>query len=237
MKIGILQCDHVQQQLESEFGDYPLMFTRLLEEITSDWEYVVYPVLHGKFPTAVDECDGYITTGSRHGVNDGFPWIDQLLAFIRDIDQQGVKFVGICFGHQLLAKALGGRVEKSSRGWGIGVSNSHIIKRQSWMEPFQPEMGLVVSHQDQVVELPARANRLAASQFCPNYMLQIGKHLMGVQGHPEFTHLYAAALMDRRRDHISASRIREGMASLQAEVHDKLMVLWIVNFFTEDQVL
>ena len=231
MKIGILQCDHVQEELQPEFGDYPSTFIRLLGEAAPDWEYVVYPVLHGEFPLSADECDGYITTGSRYGVNDGFPWIDQLVDFVREIDQQKIKFVGICFGHQLLAKALGGRVEKSPRGWGVGVSFNHITDRRDWMEPFQPGMDLVVSHQDQVVELPDDAEILASSQFCPNYMVQIADHLLGVQGHPEFSRSYSAALMDRRRDRISASRIREGMTSLQADVDDKLMIQWIINFF------
>jgi GMP synthase-like glutamine amidotransferase len=209
------------------------MLINVLKAVAPDWEYIVYPVLHGEFPSSVNECDGYITTGSRYGVNDDLPWIDQLLVFIREIDQQQLKFVGICFGHQLLAKALGGQVEKSSRGWGVGVSFNHIIDKQRWMSPYQEAMDLVVSHQDQVVELPHNAERLASSQFCPNYMFQIGKHLMGVQGHPEFSRPYSAELMDRRRDRISSSRIREGMNSLQADVDDKLMIQWIVNFFSE----
>ena len=106
MKIGILQCDDVADELQTEFGNYPAMFEQMLGETASDFQFVTYRVADGELPESVHECDGYITTGSRHGVNDGFPWIDALEEFVVDLDRAKVKFVGICFGHQMLAKAL-----------------------------------------------------------------------------------------------------------------------------------
>ncbi len=236
MKIGILQCDDVMDELQPEFGNYPAMFENLFVEIVPDWQFVTYRVVDGEFPDSVDACDGYITTGSRYGVNDGAPWIDRLEAFVVSLARQDKKFVGICFGHQLLAKALQGRVALSERGWGVGMSFNQIEVKKPWMEPYQPSLDLVVSHQDQITELPEGADVLASSHFCPYYMLQYGSQLMSVQGHPEFSKSYSSALIARRADRIPAPRVREGQASLDAPVDDRLMMQWIVNFFAEGRL-
>lgn len=230
MIIGILQCDDVLEQLQPEFGNYPQMFEQLLRQVRDDLEFRVYDVRKGEYPADLDECDGYITTGSRHGVNDGLAWVDELENFVRRLHQAGKKYVGICFGHQLLAKALGGRVERSERGWGCGVSFNQITQQQNWMEPFQPELDLVVSHQDQVTLLPEGSQVLAASQFCPYYMIQIGENMLGIQGHPEFSRAYSGALTNTRRDRIPPNRVREALHSLDAEVDDLTATQWIINF-------
>jgi GMP synthase-like glutamine amidotransferase len=231
MKIGILQCDDVMEELQSEFGNYPAMFKGLLGEVAPSWQYVTYRVVDGELPESVDACDGYITTGSRYGVNDGDAWIAKLETFVAEVADSDRKFVGICFGHQLLANALNGRAEKSGRGWGVGMSFNQVVVKKDWMEPYQSSLDLVVSHQDQVTQLPDGAEVLASSAFCPYYLLQYGENLMSVQGHPEFSQPYSSALMARRTDRIPAARGREGQASLAAKVDDRLMVRWIINFF------
>lgn len=231
MKVGILQCDDVLEKFQPEFGNYPQMFQQMMLEAQGNLEFAVYDVRAGEYPEDLDECDGYITTGSRHGVNDGLPWVDALEAFVRKLDQAKKKYVGICFGHQLLAKALGGTVVRSERGWGVGVSFNQITQAQEWMEPAQTAIDLVVSHQDQVSELPQNTEVLAASQFCPYYMIQVGEHMLGIQGHPEFSRPYSAALTNERRDRIPPNRVREALTSLTAEVDDTLLIRWILNFF------
>ncbi len=234
MRIGILQCDDVMAELQPEFGNYPAMFATQLAEIAPDWQFVTYRVLDAELPTSIDACDGYITTGSRYGVNDGDAWIGQLEAFVAALAQAGKKFVGICFGHQLLANVLQGRAEKSERGWGVGVSFNQVDVKKTWMEPYQPSMDLVVSHQDQITLLPPGAEVLASSQFCPYYMLQYGNQMMSVQGHPEFSKAYSAALIARRAGIIPAPRCREALTSLNADVDSRLMMRWIINFFAAD---
>ena len=231
MKIGLLQCDEVVAELQSEFGSYPEMFKQLFDRVTDQIEWRVYRVVDGELPEDIHECDGYITSGSRYGVNDGDPWIDALEQFLLSLVHEHKKYVGICFGHQLLAKALGGRVERSGRGWGVGLSFNQIDVQQDWMQPSQQGLDLVVSHQDQITALPKTAKVLASSSFCPYYLLQYGKHQMTVQGHPEFRKDYSSALMEYRRDRIPAARRREGQTSLAAKVDDQLMAQWIVNFF------
>jgi GMP synthase-like glutamine amidotransferase len=231
MKLGLLQCDDVTEALRPQFGTYPDMFSRLLLGIAPDIQLITYNALNGELPQNINECDGYITTGSQFSVNDNDHWIEELQNFISRLAQHNKKFVGICFGHQLLAKALGGKVEKSERGWGIGVSFNRIQRQKPWMHPSQGSLDLLVSHQDQVIDLPHGVEVLASSHFCPNYMLQYGDHMISIQGHPEFSKEYVNALIERRRDLIPAERVEEGQASLQAPVDDQLMVQWFINFF------
>ncbi len=230
MKIGILQCDYVRKELQPAFADYPAMIAALFAKATADCQFKTYQVQSFEYPKNLDECDAYITTGSRHGVNDDLAWINRLEAFICELNQAEKTFIGICFGHQLMAKALGGTVSQSDKGWGIGVTFNQVISSKPWMDPCQQGVDLIASHQDQVISLPDEVEVLASSHFCPNYMLQYGDHFMSVQGHPEFTKNYSAAIMDIRRAQIPSNRIREGETSLKANIDDRVMAQWIINF-------
>jgi len=233
MKIGLLQCDDVMQTLQSEHGNYPQMFDDLLRAQVPDLEMVVYRCMDGEYPARAGECDSYLTTGSKFGVNDGLPWVDVLEDFIRQLWEHRMPLVGICFGHQLMAKALGGEVGKSVKGWGVGVSFNQVVMRKNWMDPWQEKLDLIVSHQDQVTRLPVHADVLISSIFCPYYVVQYGQHFMSVQGHPEFCKDYSRALMDLRQGAIPDARLREGQASLSAEVDADVMMRWMLNFLAQ----
>ncbi len=232
MKIGILQCDQVLDVLQPTFGDYPKIMATLFAKVSPDCRFKAYRVQLLEYPQDLDECDVYITTGSRHNINDDLDWIKRLEEFIYELDQAKKMFIGICFGHQLMIKVLGGVVGTSDKGWGIGVSSNQVVHRKPWMEPFQDKLNLIASHQDQVIQLPKDINIevLASSSFCPYYMLAHGDHFISIQGHPEFSKEYSAALMDIRRKLIPSKRIQYGKASLQKDVDDQLMARWIVNF-------
>lgn len=237
MKIGILQCDDVTEGLQPNHGNYPDMLLRRLEDHVQTSDVVIYRAHHGELPTSIDECDGYLTTGSRFSVYDPLPWIEALEAFVIKLWEAKKPLVGICFGHQLIARALGGEVERSEKGWGVGVSFNQVIQRRTWMDPWQDKLDLVVSHQDQVVELPAEAEVLVKSDFCEYYVVQYGDHFLSIQGHPEFSRDYSRDLMAARRGIIPDARLRAGNASLSAEVDGELMTKWMVNFMHEALVL
>lgn len=230
MRIGILQCDDVLEELQPEFGNYPDMLQRMFRCIDPELEFEVFDVRIGAYPETVDACAAYVSTGSRHGVSDGLAWVAELEAFIRLLDAECKTFVGVCFGHQALATALGGEVERTPRGWGVGVTTTEIRRREPWMEPFRAELDLVASHQDQVNRLPEGVRVLAGSDFCPYYMVQRGSHFLGIQGHPEFSRDYSRALMQRRRGVIPDERLQEGLASLGTDVDDLRTARWILNF-------
>ncbi len=230
MMIGLLQCDDVAPELREAHGNYPEMFAALFHRVDPTLEFCVWRCLDGEIPADVEAMDAWLTTGSKFGVNDDLPWIVELEAFVRELWAAGKPLVGICFGHQLMVKALGGEVAKSPRGWGVGVSFNRVEERADWMTPWQPGLDLVVSHQDQVERLPPDTRVLAGSDFCPLYLLQVGEVFLGVQGHPEFNKAYSRDLMALRRQLVGDERVREGVASLSASVDDTLMVRWILAF-------
>lgn len=230
MKIGILQADDVNPVLQPEHGNYPQMFEKALRAVLPDCELPVYRVLDGELPATTTECDAWLITGSKFGVNDGLHWIEALSDFVRTLWAEQRPLVGICFGHQLMARALGGTVVKSDKGWGVGLSFNQVIERKPWMQPWQEGLDLLVSHQDQVVVLPEEAQVLASSDFCPYYLIQYGECFLSVQGHPEFCVDYCRALMEMRRDILPAARLRAGRASLNAEADSQLMMQWIASF-------
>lgn len=232
MKIGILQCDSVREVFQPKFGDYPQMIQTLFAGVEPNLTFNVYRVRASEYPENIDECDAYVTTGSRDSVYDDLPWIPPLEMFIRELDREKKPYLGICFGHQLMVKALGGEVRKSDKGWGIGVTENQIVSRKPWMDTDQLTLRLIASHQDQVVRLPANVNIevLAGSSFCPYYMLACGNHFLSVQGHPEFSKEYSAALIDYRRNMIPAERVDQGQTSLTKTTDDQLFARWVLRF-------
>jgi len=160
-RLGLLQCDVVAPELQAQFQDYPVMFAKAFEQAGIAVIWQIYNLLEGEQPKSLDEVDGYITTGARAGVYDELHWYANLVALIRDIHSAQIPLVGICFGHQAIADALGGAVENSGKGWGIGINNYQVTAQglssdvPAWMTPLLDEFVVPVCHQDQVVKLPA----------------------------------------------------------------------------------
>lgn len=229
MKIGILQCDQVIDDLLPTFGDYPQMFMRLFHRIHFECQYSIFDATKTQLPNHQNGFDAFIITGSRFGVNDDEPWINKLSSFIQSMYDKEKKLIGICFGHQLIAKALGGKVERSHRGWGIGMSCNRIIAHKPWLTSETKTFNLLVSHQDQVVTLPRDCEVIGASDFCPYYMLQIN-HCLTVQGHPEYSKAYVKALMNRRQHWYTPACYQHGIDSLQLEDHGLLFANWAKSF-------
>ncbi|STY28985.1 glutamine amidotransferase, class I [Legionella wadsworthii] len=230
MKIGVLLCDEVDDELIRTHGKYQDMYVKLLQQVDPDLQFLVYEVRSGEFPAYMDAADAYVITGSRYGVNDDLPWIAALEKWVRDIHTHEKKMIGICFGHQLIAKALGGNVSKSPKGWGLGISVNKMSQQKPWMRPHLKNLNLIVSHQDQVVDLPEYAEVLASSDFCPFYMLQIKDNLFTVQGHPEYTKGYSQALMELRKNKLGEATVEKGLKSLQQHCDGAVFARWIVNF-------
>lgn len=230
MRIGLLICDHVPEELAVHAGDYGDMFADLLSAHPR-LELVPYDLTDGRFPVSGDECDGWIITGSTRSVYDDEPWIRQLEGLVRELIEGEHKLVGICFGHQMIGQALGGRVARADQGWGIGVREVEILTPEPWMEPAVRSFRVVHSHADQIVEPPPGIRVLAASEHCPVSMLAYGDHVIGIQGHPEFVPAFARAQMERRRgDPIAAEVVDTGLASLGIPPDRALLAAWIESF-------
>jgi len=236
MKLGILKTDTVRPEWVPEFGEYPDMFVDLLGQADPDLQFQVYDVENGEYPADIDEVDAYLITGSKSSVYDDKPWIGELMDFVRQLDQRRKKLVGICFGHQLVAQALGGKTEKSSKGWGVGLQSYRFSEAPKWHDKEALDFGILASHQDQVVRNAAGAAVLAGSEFCENAVCQVGNHILTFQGHPEFVAQYSREIMNFRREMIGEQAYATGMASLAVAPEQQRVARWIVNFLRDPVV-
>lgn len=232
MLIGILQCDSVNTNLQPEFGDYPGMHSRLLMSAGGgdNLQFRTYDLTAGQFPESVEACDAWLFTGSKWSVYDADDWIIRAHDFVRELHAEQCPTLGICFGHQLICRALGGQVEKSGAGWGVGVHVARILEQRPWMSPPRDTLSLLVSHQDQVVVAPEGAMLLATHPFCPNDMFEIDGHMLTLQGHPEFPKGYSRAIMDMRHETIGESTYQEGITSLEQSVDADIAAHWMLDF-------
>ncbi|MDA1239199.1 MAG: type 1 glutamine amidotransferase, partial [Proteobacteria bacterium] len=186
MKIGILQTGRAPEALVKEHGDYDKMFIELLSD--PRFSFNNFPVLDSVFPK-ISDYDGYIITGSRFGVYENYPWISQLEDFIRACFESDIPVAGFCFGHQIMAQALGGKVEKFDGGWAVGVENYQIQG---------DTVSLLAWHQDQVITPPDNSKTIASSDFCKFAGLTYGKKGFSLQAHPEFNTDFVKGLMSVR---------------------------------------
>jgi GMP synthase-like glutamine amidotransferase len=184
-------------------------------------------------PNNVDQCDVWLINGSPAGVYEDIEWIHQLSDFIKQLDEVKKPTFGICFGHQLMAQVLGGKVALSRKGWGIGASHNKMVEHASFMQPKAEMIDVMVFHQDQVEQLPKGAKVLASSDFCPNYMVQYNPHMLSIQGHPEFnTQMVQGVLSAPSFDDRPAVRA-QGMANSVGTPDTQLLFQWIVNFYRQ----
>ena len=230
IRVGILQADSVRVELQARYGDYPEMIETILRKANPKIKFRHYNVESGAYPQDLDECDGYVITGSKKSVYDDEVWIRVLMGFVRQLHEKQKKLVGICFGHQIIAQALGGETKAAEVGWGVGIHNSRIIGKKDFMASDLQTFGLLVSHKDQVATLPDGAELLATSEFCPNAMYTIGDHVLAFQGHPEFTRAYSRDLIEVRREILGEDTASAGLASLEKCPDGELVAQWIMSF-------
>jgi GMP synthase-like glutamine amidotransferase len=221
MLIGILQTGLAPDVLVEKSGDYPDMFARLLAG--HGFTFRTFRVVDGQFPASVKDCDGWLITGSRHGVYEDHDWIPPLEQFIRDAYAAHVPMVGICFGHQIIAQAMGGKVERYEGGWAVGATDYDFdgapLTLNAW-------------HRDQVVQAPANAKVIATNEFCANAALLYDDRMLTVQAHPEFRPEFIDGLMQTRGKGLVPDAVMAAAASrLQDPIQDQTMAARIAAFF------
>jgi GMP synthase-like glutamine amidotransferase len=232
VRIGVLECDHVDERYVDIDGDYLDMFRRLLATVAPASELIGYDAIDGKLPSSPVECDGWLITGSRFSVDDDEPWIAPLSAFVRDVRAAETPLVGICFGHQLLAHSLGGRTERAPTGWGVGTHEVELTEgtARGWIDPTTRGARLLFMHQDQVTAVPPDGVTLARTAHCPIAVLQVGRTMLGIQAHPEFSPEYVDALLVDRRERIGAERTDAARQSLRVPTDGPTVARWIAAF-------
>lgn len=217
MKINILLCDTFQEYLPTGIASYSSMYINLFNAVNENLSYQVFDMRRQQFPSNHKQNEINLITGSSFGVHDNLPWVRGLISFIRYAHQKRIKFAGTCFGHQIIAEALGGKVERASNGWGAGVRTAQVVSPRALPHFPNGEFTLAYNHHDQVVELPAEAERFATSDFCENESFMIGDHILTFQGHPEYTTEFNRHLILNH----SQKETEEARQKALSSMHDK----------------
>ena len=232
IRLAILKTDYVRTEWVSEFGEYPDMFEAVFRKCKAELSFQTFDTQLDEYPDDLNEFDAYLITGSKSSVYDKELWIERLKEFVRELHKEQKKLIGICFGHQLVAEALGGRVEKSPKGWGVGVHTHIFNELPEWHDGHNREFNIIVSHQDQVIQNADGVKVLAQSDFCENAVCQLDDHILTFQGHPEFVPGYSRKIIEFRKEMIGEKVSRTGLESLSIAPDSLRVTNWITNFIT-----
>lgn len=221
MKIGILRTGHAPDEMTALQGNYDDMFQQLLAG--HDFSFETFSVVDGAFPAGPQDADGWLITGSKHGAYEDHDWIPPLEDLIRDIQAADKPMIGVCFGHQIIAQALGGKVEKFDGGWSVG--------RTEYTFEGKP-VALNAWHQDQVVTLPQGARVVGQSDFCAHAMLAYGDSIWTVQPHPEFPNASVEVLIKSRGKGVVPDALLETATAALDQPNDSAdIATFMADFF------
>lgn len=232
MKLTILQVGETPESLRDQFDRFDNFFERMLEATGHGFTFEAVPILAGApFPDPA-AIEGAIVTGSAAGVYDHPDWIDPLRAFIRNAYASKTPMLGVCFGHQIMADALGGDVRKSEKGWGIGRHVYGVAPKHAALSGLGSQIAIAASHQDQVITPPDGAEVFLSSDFTPNAgLVYASGAAISVQPHPEFDVAFSRAMVELRRDNpLPDEIVDERLASLDAPVDNSALAEALAQF-------
>lgn len=236
MKIILVKCMQIPDNLQYISGDISDIFLRFFSGHASKIQLDFYDATTGELPDKKVPADGFLFSGSAYSAYENEEWILGLKKLIGELYRQSRKMVGICFGHQIIADALGGSVTRSPQGWGLGVQNVYIEKKMHWMIPAVRECNVLASYQDQIETLPPGATVLGSNSHCRYFMYAIDNLVLGIQGHPEADKTLAAEFYRSKIGQIGEDMVNDAVRSLQETIQPEIWLNWIVNFFSTQDV-
>ena len=120
----MLLCDTLHDYLQPQVGgDFDELLRQRIQNVDQQFILKAYRVHHNELPSSPSEADVWLINGSPNSVYYELDWITRLISFVRQVHAAKVPLVGFCFGHHIIATALGGKVERSTQGWGLGIAN------------------------------------------------------------------------------------------------------------------
>ena len=234
MKITIIEVGKVPEPLQGKFAPYSAMFREMFASTGRRFGYDAVKVLEGEPLPDPAGLEGIAITGSSAGVYEDHAWLDPLRDFIRQAYAAQTPMLGICFGHQVMADALGGDVRKSEKGWGLGRHHYRVTKRPAFMDLAPDTLSVVCSHQDQVIVPPDEAEVILASDFTPNAgLLYRTGQALSFQPHPEFDDSYGTALTELRRGKATDEVIEEALGSFSSASDSARLREYIAQFMQD----
>lgn len=232
IKLGILQTNHDKSvEVGDAFPDDAHRFRDLFDAQDQRFKYRVYMTIGGELPQDLDEQDAFMITGSPLSVLDNHIFTDDLMEFIRKCDVAKKPLMGACFGHQAIAVALGGKVERSKCGYNVGVEDTVFHAVRPWMTPEHHILPMYVFHEDEVTELPEDCDILGSSNKCKITSFAKSNHIFTTQGHPEFSHDFMSTVLGFCKSKMSKVVADAAWDSLAREQHGSIFAQWAANFF------
>ena len=228
MKICILHIGHTEPGEQPKHLPSPQRFQNALSPLLPEAKWQVVSAVKDSLPT-LEAFDAYLITGGKYSVFEQLDWQDHLFDFLRSAHKQGIAVAGICYGHQAVAHALGGKVERTlAKGWGVCIMPVNVVRATGWAEPAEGVM-LHAMHQDQVTRLPEGAELFLSSDFCPLSGFTIGRHILCIQQHPDFTVELSTDLINKRIDRIG-EQAQPALDSLRGPDDSDVSVRWMADF-------
>jgi GMP synthase-like glutamine amidotransferase len=241
LKLAVLLTNTDTSGFSKRFPDDGQKVVAKLRTLRPQWQYEVVSVKDGLFPSSVHDFDAYVLTGSPASVNDDEAWIHRLMVFVQDLDAARLPMIGLCFGHQAIAKALGGKVGRptstENAGWGLGFARTEFVETMAWMKPPQPSVKLIASHGEQVLELAPNTRVIGKNAFCPVASFAKGKHIFTTEYHPEMSIQFMGELVDYLSNKLPGEVIANAKQQLSDTSSDDsdLFIRWIVQFIENNE--
>ncbi|KAA0921144.1 type 1 glutamine amidotransferase [Aquicoccus porphyridii] len=227
MRIAILMTNTDESDFAHRWPMDGEKFPAMMRRVRPGWEFVVYPVKDGVFPETLARVDGVMITGSPASVNSGADWVARLEALVREIIAAGIPLFGACFGHQVIATALGGTVGANPGGWVFGQVEVTFTDGRT--------MPIYASHSEQVLQLPEGAEVIATGPGCPIAGFVVGDGVMTTQYHPEMEPEFVAALIEELADELGPEITARAHASLGTSPDMAETAEWIARFLEHKQ--
>jgi len=232
IKLGILQVNHDKStEVGDAFPDDAHRFRDLFDCQEERYRYRVYMTIGGEIPQDINEQDAFMITGSPLSVLDKHVFTDGLMEFIRQCDAAKKPLFGACFGHQAIALALGGSVERTPTGYNVGIENTQFHTKRPWMNPFHKELAMHVFHQDRVTRLPDGCDLLGSSTNCEIASFAKDSHLFTTQAHPEFNHSFMRCVLKYTESELQPEVSSAAYASLDNQSEGEVFAKWCTRFF------
>lgn len=232
IKLGILQTNHDKSvDVGDAFPDDAHRFRDMFDAQDDRFQYRVYMTIGGEIPQDLDEQDAFMITGSPLSVLDQHVFTDGLMDFIRGCDAAKKPLMGACFGHQAIALALGGKVEKSPDGYNVGIEDTVFHAKRSWMTPDRDRLPMYVFHEDAVTKLPDGCDLLGSTENCENASFAKGDHIFTTQAHPEFSNAFMSCVLRSAESAIPEENRQRVWNSLKQPEEGRIFGLWTTEFF------
>eukprot|EP00249_Psilotum_nudum_P028895 c38887_g1_i1 orf=343-1125(-) len=232
---AVLLAGQTLEYVQKKYGGLGCLFVKFLSDPGETWD--IFPVIKGHFPTdeELQKYDGFVVTGSRHDAHGGEDWIQKLCQLIQKVHQKRKKLLGICFGHQVLSLALGGKTGRAPVGWEVGLKNviiSDALLSKPYGHKLPPSIRVIEVHQDQVSEIPPGGELLASSEKTGIEIFAVGEHVLGIQGHPEFTEDVLHNFLDTGcHQGLTEELINEAVASMKEGKPDREILQQLCKSF------